>query len=315
MADHLDQDWTLIVNPRAGNGRAGRHWARYRAALAEVLPRLEIHTTHRRGEASELAAAAVRAGRRYFIAVGGDGTHHEVVNGLARAAHDQLATLHYALLPIGTGNDWIRTSGTPRRFTDWLATLRAGHFTEQTIGRVQYQQDGQHRSRYFANMAGMAYSAFVVREIQQQQPARSGKLLYLWHTLRCLFRYRPQRVHLLLDGQAHTERVYTLNVGIGRYAGGGMLIVPHANPAADSLAVTYISDLSIGEVLLNLRRFYDRTLANYDRAVLTHARRIEVRAAGDGPILLEADGEFLGQTPLTIDLAAGRLRFLTQKAR
>ena len=310
MADHLHQDWTIIVNPRAGNGRAGRHWARYGTALAELLPRHEVHWTSRRGEATELAAAAVRAGKRHVIAVGGDGTHHEVVNGLAQAAYDRLSEIHYALLPIGTGNDWIRTSGTPQRFTEWLDRLRAGRFAEQSVGRIRYRQGGETRQCYFANMAGLAYDAFVVRSVQERGAVQGGKALYLWHTLRCLFRYRPQRTQLRLDGKARDERIYTLNVGIGRYAGGGMQIVPHADPAADTLAVTYVRDVSIGEVLLNLRRFYDNTLADYDRAVLTHARRIEVAAAGDGPILLEADGEFLGETPLQIDLAAGRLRYL-----
>lgn len=310
MANHLDQDWTIIVNPRAGNGRAGRHWARYQAALTEVLPRHEVYRTRRPGEATELAAAAVRAGRRHVIAIGGDGTHHEVVNGLAEAAYDRLSSIRYALLPIGTGNDWIRTSGTPRRFTQWLDRLRAGQFAEQAVGRIRYQRAGQTEQRYFVNAAGLAYDAFVVREIQKLGLVRGGKMRYLWHTLRCLFRYRPQRARILLDGKTHHERIYTLNIGIGRYAGGGMQIVPHADPAADTLAVTYIRDVSIGEVLLNLRRFYDNTLADYDRAVLTRARQIQVFAAGDGPILLEADGEFLGQTPLQIDLAAGRLRFL-----
>ena len=308
MGDHLEQHWIIILNPSAGNGRAGRHWARCRAALFDLLPDREVHQTVRPGEASRLAAEAYRAGHRYFIAIGGDGTHHEVVNGLAEVSFDQLSAVHYALLPIGTGNDWIRTSGVPQSFPAWLDRLRTGRFAEQAVGRIRYQRDGETRQCYFANMAGLAYDAFVVRAVSA---GRGGQSRYLWHTLRCLFRYRPQRAELLIDGKKIEERIYTLNVGIGRYAGGGMQLVPHAEPAADRLAYTYIRDVSIGEVLLNLRRFYNNTLAEYDRATLGHARRIEVRAAGDGPILLEADGEFLGESPLAIDLAAGRLRYLT----
>lgn len=307
---HLAAEWLIIVNPTAGSGLAGKTWPDLLEQLASHLPHHRVTFSTHRGHATELAREAVEEGRRYLLAVGGDGTHHEVVNGIMRQQACPSTDVHYALLPVGTGNDWIKTHGIPTRFVDWLRMLQKGHWAYQNLGRLTYFHQGRPAERYFTNVAGLAYDGYVVRFTEGRRPRFSGQLFYLSVILRCLFQYRPQRAKLHLNAQAVTDRFYTINAGIGRYSGGGMQLVPHAEPAGNALAITYAGPVTRLDVLLNTYRFYNGTLHRHRLVTSTFTDHLRVEADGDGPLLLEADGEFLGETPVDIRLVPNALRFL-----
>lgn len=310
MADN-SQAWYVIVNPRAGGGRAVRRWQQVCRQLQDEAAGWEVSYTTCEGEASALAAAGWSAGYRRFLTVGGDGTHHEVVNGLIPAAGAQLAELVYALLPVGTGNDWIKTHGIPSSSSEWLRMFRRGHIATQPLGRIRYCRGAEEQTAYFANVAGLAYDGYVVKEAQRHmQRGRSGRLFYLGLIVSCLFRYRLQRARLQVDSEPVEDRFYTINAAIGRFNGGGIQIAPHADPAGEKLAVTFARSVSKLQVLLAIRRFYDGTLGDHPRITTTRADTIRVTEAGDGPLPVEADGEYLGTTPVTIDLLPYRLRFI-----
>ena len=106
-----DQTWYTIVNPAGGNGAVKKRWPQIEAQLRHAGVGMEKVYTQSRGHATELAHRAVEAGHRHILAVGGDGTNNEVINGILRQDAVPSTDVHYALIPIGTGNDWIRTTG------------------------------------------------------------------------------------------------------------------------------------------------------------------------------------------------------------
>lgn len=309
--DLCQQAWFVLINPTAGGGLSGRRWPDYARRLEKVLPDAKLAFSEANAHAMELVGRAIEDGYRYVMAVGGDGTHHEVVNGIMRQRAVPSHEVTYALLPVGTGNDWVRNYRIPADIDRWLAMIQSGHTRTQSVGLATYQHEGQTKQRYFANVAGLAYDGYVVRYAHQHPPAFGGNLGYLFLTLRCLFQYTPQRAHLYLDDNLVVDRFYTINAGIGRYSGGGMQLVPHAQPNDDRLAVTYAGPVSRLGVLLNTYRFYNGTLGRHPLITTTHARRLRIEAADDGPILLEADGEFLGESPVEIEIMPGALKFVT----
>lgn len=304
------RQWFFIVNPAAGKGWAGKHWPEIAAQLDLHLPGYQFAFTSHRGHAADLAENALQNGFRCIAAVGGDGTNNEAVNGLMRQRLVPLSEILYTLLPVGTGNDWIRTHGIPRDIRNWLKMTSDGTVSEQEVGIVDFFEEGREQRRYFVNVAGLAYDAFVVQYSEQHKSRIGGSLMYLVLILFCLFKYRLSRMRVRFDGQERTGLYYTINAGVCRYSGGGMQVVPHADPQDGLLALTLAGKLSKWGVLLNTWRFYNASIGRHPKVELHQARNISVESADDIPVLVEADGELLGQGPVRISLDERKLQVL-----
>lgn len=309
--DSTARHWFFIVNPTAGHGWAGRHWPEIAAQLDQHLPGYQFAFTTHRGHAADLAENALQNGFRCIAAVGGDGTNNEAVNGLMRQNLVPLSGILYTLLPVGTGNDWIRTHGIPRKLRLWLQMASGGTVIEQEVGIVDFMQDeGREQRRYFVNVAGLAYDAFVVQHSEQNKGRVGGSLMYLALILFCLFKYRLSNMRVRFDGQERSGLYYTINAGVCRYSGGGMQVVPHADPQDGLLALTLAGKLSKGGVLLHTWRFYNASIGRHPKVELHQVRHISVESCDGTPVLVEADGEFLGHGPVRISLDERRLRVL-----
>lgn len=302
----------FIVNPAAANGRGARSWKEYRKRLLLAFPGMGECITEHPGHASQLARELVEEGVRRIIAVGGDGTHQEVVNGLYEALG--AARLHevlYALLPLGSGNDWIRTYGIPRKLEAWIDYYKSGSPQRQNLGLIHYQNSAGHaKQRIFTNVAGMAYDAYVVERSANSK--LKNRWLYPLLTMAYLWEYQPPELELRFEDSAPVKsRFHTINVGICRYNGGGMRLVPQADPQGKTFALTYAPALTIPTILANGWRFYTDTIGRVPGVVCTSAKSIEVTAVGaKTDLVVEADGEWLGYGPLRFELLEGVLRFL-----
>ena len=302
-------NWYFIVNPVAGQGKTGRRWSGYLLRLQIAFPGMEWVLTTRSGEARKLAEQAIKEGRKGIVAVGGDGTHHEVVNGIVDAGG--LTQTIYALLPIGSGNDWVRTHNIPRNLDKWIAMLRAKRLDEQRLGRINYFLGGQPQTRTFANVAGLAYDAYVVR--RTEETGFKNRFIYPLMTLLYLKDFIPNQLRLIYDEHPPVENnFYTINVGICKYSGGGMSLVPQANPNGDKFALTYARHLQIFKILLQSWRFYTRSIGEITEVTTTFALDVKVAAIDQaGKVEVEADGEWLGYGPVEFSLLEERLRFVT----
>lgn len=305
-ASHLQAPWMVIVNLQADNGKMAKHWPEIRKKLAELLPQADFRISSQRGAATALVAEGIDSGIRHFLAVGGDGTAHQVVNGLMQQTSIPSAELVFALLPFGTGNDWIKTHGIPKQWSVWKAMFIAGKIQQQNVGHIQFAEG----ERYFINVAGFAYDAFVVRFLQGGKRWLSPKLFYFWATFRCLFSYQPQRGIIQYNDNKDQEAFYTINIGVCKYSGGGMQFVPHADPSSNQLALTYVGQLSKLRVALNSYRFYEGRIAQFKPAILAKTATVNIHPNEGQEILIEADGEFLGSCPAAVSFLSAALHFI-----
>ena len=305
------ETWYVIINPVGGNGSVQKRWPVIRSMLQDRGVLLEEVFTRHKMHAVELVETALVHGFRRMLAVGGDGTNNEVINGIMLQQVVPTNEILYALLPIGTGNDWIRTHGISRNPETWVNMLLEGYSDLQDIGQVHYQADGQTAIRYFANVAGMAYDAFVVAEMAKKQRWVIGRFIYLLFIMVCLFRYTLKPARVLVNGQILEDRFYTINVGICRYSGGGMQFVPHANPTDGQLAFTTAGALSIPAVIRATPYFYNGRVAEYKKVHTGFAKQIRVEHVdSETPVQLEVDGEYLGTTPVEFNIIPLALRFV-----
>jgi len=303
--------WYIIINPAASGGKAGKVWPGIEQKLSNAgVDFTTVFSTYSR-QATELATQAIEAGYRRLMAVGGDGTNNEVINGIVQQAKVPTSEIVYCLLPIGTGNDWIKTHGIPRRIKAWLPMFLAGHIGQQDIGWVEYQDEDKTKRHYFANVAGLAYDAFVVHYVEAIKTRVANKLVYLWVVLRCLWKYQLQSARIVFNGKMIEDYFYTINIGVCRYSGGGMQFVPHAEPTDGLLALTYAGKLKKWQVILNTYRFYNGSVGEHPLVHTDQVKELKVEhPEGKAATLLEVDGEFLGVTPASFGIKEGALRFI-----
>lgn len=298
--------WYVIANPAAQRGAMGRSWPAIERIFHELELPFTVRFTEYRGHAMQLAAEAVLAGAEKMMAIGGDGTNHEVVHGLFTQQHRPPIQLTYALLPFGTGNDWARQYQLPFDPRARLQRLVQPETVVQDIGLVEYTLDGGTHRRYFVNVAGMAYDGFISWKLLKN-PARN-KTSYLLAVGRYLLEYVPSKARIVFNGRNVEDEFYTINVGLCRYSGGGMQLVPHAVPDDGLLALTFARKLPKLEVLLQSGRFYKGTLLEHPRIEGYQTGCVRVEAADGEPCLVEADGEFLGHTPVEFSIIPAALK-------
>ena len=282
----------IIVNPTAGSGRAARllPWIRERLALR---PDADLNVTSRRGEAQELAARAAAAGCDRIVAVGGDGTIQEIVNGVL----DVSARPAIGIVPVGSGNDLARSLGLPTDAAEaWTTAI--GRTTREID--VAHATNGDGHGRWFASAGGIGFDAQVAAAMAARRGWQSGRAGYLLTTLAELRRFENRHLRILLDGEPLEQRVLFVAVANGAYYGGGMRIAPDAVPDDGWLDVCIVGDISRLTALRELPNLYRGTHVRHPAVSVHRARRVEV--SGEGTTHVHLDGEPFGMLPLHLEV-------------
>ena len=302
--------WRFIANPVAGGGKVSEQWPQIERALKTAGIAFDVVFTQEKRHAIALAKEAVQQGCRHLAAVGGDGTGHEVVNGIMQQTACPPEEVTFTLLPIGTGNDWIKEHRISKNFRRWLHFFQHGKTTFQDVGWLTFHKNGRLEKRWFINVAGLSYDAFVAKKAEALGAKMSNKLFYLLLIFRCLFQFTIPKVRVTFDGQTVEDFLYTINVGICRYSGGGLRLVPQAIPGDGKLALTLVKKVTKLEVLLITPLFYTRKVGLHPAVSLHQAEDILVEGLDEQPVLVEADGEFLGETPVRFGVMEKVLKVL-----
>jgi YegS/Rv2252/BmrU family lipid kinase len=256
--------------------------------------------TTRRGDAADYAAAA---GDRLVVAVGGDGTAHEVVNGLLRRTSGDPPKVGF--LQRGTGADLRRSVAAPRRPEDVAAWLTTDRWRPLDVGRLSTSTG----RRYFINVADAGIGAEVVRRAARGPGALGGTVNFLAAAAVSLLRQQNAPVRLRLDdGPVLQRRIRTIAVANGAYLGGAMRIAPNARPDDGWFEVVTIGDLSRWLGIRSLPMLYRGTHGRLAQVEFGRARRVEI--VSEVPIGVEADGELAGTTPAVFDILPGALQVI-----
>ncbi len=315
----------LIVNPASGGGRTGRQFDRIARAVREVRGEFEAVFTSRRGEAVDLARQAVRGGERMVVAVGGDGTVSEVVDGLSAAvaeARDGTGPsvdpeFLFGCIPQGTGGDLARSLGWPGTPEEAARALAVGLTVACDVGQVEYvAEDGTRCRRHFVNESSFGVSGRVVRELARGGRLGGGKITYTLASAKALLAYRDQAVRWRVDGEAWVEeRITAVAVCNGRYFGAGMLVAPEARLDDGWLDVTTWKGLGFADFLTKRRMLYDGSHVRLPNTRCVRARVVEAEPLGGEEVLLDVDGEQPGRLPARWTLLPGALRVRVPLAR
>lgn len=288
--------WLVIVNPNAGNGKGKHDWDLISDFLKQEGFSYEVMFTKHKHEAIHFTVDGIASGFRKIITVGGDGTLNEVVNGVFLNKTCPTTEIVLGFIPVGTGNDWGRMFGIPLNYEKAIKIIRENKQMLQDVGKVSFFDGSEKKERYFINIAGLGFESVVVQKTNYQKDrGRSGKLIYLYNLLTSLLSYKNTKAEVIIDGVKHDAEIFSLNVGNGRYCGGGMRQTPHAIPDDGLLDVTVINGIGKFEIIRNLKILYDGSILNHPKIDGYKCKNIKV--SSESVIFVEADGESLGHTP------------------
>ena len=297
----------LIVNPVAANGAVGRNWPRVRDFLRAEGVEFDAVLTEEPGHAIHLARQALEEGYRTIVAVGGDGTVNEVVNGLVvEGSVDPEVAL--GIIPWGTGADFTRTLGTPRNYMEAGRRLLRLETQSVDLGRIICLREGQEVERYFINAAGLGFDGEIAELANRFPKVLGGTLTYLVCLFIGLVTYRNKNVEFSFDGQRVRGRINSVIVCNGRYLAGGMLAAPDASIEDGIFDVVILGNLNKLEVVVNIPKIYKGTHLTVPKVSLCHAKEIHVEA--QERMFLQADGELVGEAPATFQIVPQALRVL-----
>jgi diacylglycerol kinase (ATP) len=300
----------FVVNPAAGHGRGHARWEKGRDLAARLWPEHEVRVTDRPGHGRELARAAILDGTELVVAVGGDGTLGEVVDGylsLPEAARNLAAI---ATFPAGSGCDFARHMGVPREPEPWAAAMAAGRRKPLDAAHAAFRtRDGELRSRHFLNVAALGLAGDVAVGVEKRGKPLGGTLTYLLEGLRAIAGARPRSMKLVVDGREEAPADYHLVAAANTSTiGGGMKIAPGADAEDGLLDVVTVGALSRLELLRLMPSLYSGGHVGAPGVILRRARRIEIYS--DEPLHLNLDGDLDGVTPAIFEALPKAVAFL-----
>ncbi len=288
----------LICNSKAGRGGVARSLPEIERYLKERNLEYDLLHTEGAGHATLLARQAIEGGTKLVVAVGGDGTIHEVVNGMMDNDKALNPEAHLGVVAAGTGSDFIKTFGIPPTPSHAVVHLDGPEAFTIDIGKITFTQDGRDAVRYFANVAEVGIGADVVARAQTL-PRWLGPTVYLfafWLTIR---KHRAAQVTVDLVDRKYEGPMNNLVVANGQFFGGGMKIAPKAAPT-DGLLDIQIEHARKREAIAIMPRVYKGQ--HVPHPDIFEAKRVKASIASDRPLRVEADGEVLGYSPATFEI-------------
>jgi diacylglycerol kinase (ATP) len=297
----ISTETVFLVNPASNNGATGKRWPELAHRAEHLGLAGETLFSERPGHLIELAAAAVDGGASLVVAVGGDGTLNEVVNGIARRE------VELATIPLGTGMDFVRTYGIPTAFDDAVRVAREGTARTIDAGLVRYRTwAGEEAERWFANVGSVGMSGAVAQRANGMSKALGGKATFFYALTRVFLEWENTEVTVRLDDTERRGRMHDVIVANGVWHGGGMKLAPAAKPDDGLFEVVLIGDVGKVDFLTTAPKLYKGRHVNHPKVDVLRSAHVEVHAAERLPI--EVEGEQVGTTPAAFELVPGALR-------
>ena len=266
----------------------------------------EIFTTSQNSPATELTRQSIQRGADRIMAVGGDGTWNEVVNGILNSPRPETPAILY---PQGTANDWSKTWPPPVDTKELNDRLLSNAVRNIDVGRIQFiSPEGRRETRYFVNIADAGMGAQVVRKVNERSKWMGANLTFVRAILETFISYNNAEIRILADEFSHSGLVRSAVIANGKYFGSGMCIAPDAVPDDGRLAVVIIGDVSVTDYLKYLPKIKRGEHIRHPEVSYHMARQLQILSPHK--LELEADGEFLGFAPAEIVVEPGKLSVL-----
>jgi YegS/Rv2252/BmrU family lipid kinase len=299
----------VVVNMRSGGGRTRREWKNIHRRLEAAYPHMSLGITQRRGDATALVRTALREGHHEIVAVGGDGTINEAVNGFFDVNGPIAPDAVFGFVTSGTGGDFRKTFGIAPGYEAAIARLKSAPAKPVDIGRVNcLTSKGAPTHRYFINIASFGLSGVIVDKVNRARIAKlfGGSFAFAFHSAMGMLGYKNRAVRLRIDGDFdEIDTISTVAIANGQYFGGGMRVAPNAKPDDGLFDVIVMSGTSKSQALADMKLIYTGEHLNNPAVRAFRGAKIMAAPVAETrhrPVPIEVDGESAGRLPATFEI-------------
>lgn len=302
----MQTSWFIIVNPIAGNGNFNELWNEIQKQLNSHQITYKYSKTEYSQHEIELIQNAINQGYKNIISVGGDGTLHHIVNGIMKQNTVKTEEITVGVIPLGTGNDWIKTYGISKNIEKAVALIKNENKIYQDIGCLELKD----KTSYFNNVAGIGYDGYVVNKLNKLK--RFGAIAYLLSGIAGLLFYKKTTFKVEVNNKLIETKCLMTLFGICKYSAGGMQLTDYKDSTNGLFDITIAKNLTLSDLILNIKKLYNGLITKH-RKVETHLSNtllITPAVVNDKPFI-QADGELIGQGTVKVSLIHRAIQFIT----
>jgi YegS/Rv2252/BmrU family lipid kinase len=301
---HNARSWFIIANPTSGNRNFSKQWKEIQQLLIAKKIDFSFAFTQFSKHEIELVDTVIQQGFRNIISIGGDGTLHHVVNGIMLQRYVKTSDITIAVIPLGTGNDWIKTYSIPNNIEKAIEIIHRKKTILQDIGALK--TDTKDIS-YFNNVAGLGYDGYIVNKLNSLK--RFGSIAYLLAGISGLLFYKKSVFKIIFDDtEIETNCLMTL-FGICKYSAGGMQFTKNVNPSDGLLDITIAKNLNLFDLFYNIIKLYNGSIVYHKKIGTYKTKEITVIPNTSKPFI-QADGELIGTGKVTVKIIKQAIRFV-----
>ena len=300
----MSKSWFIIANPIAGNQKFSKQWKEIQQLLNSKNIDYSFVFTQFSKHEIELVQNAIQQGFRNIISVGGDGTLHNIVNGVMMQRYVKSSDITIAVLPIGTGNDWIKTHNIPNNIKKAIDIISERKTILQDIGQIEIATG---KISYFNNVAGLGYDGYIAKKLQELK--RLGPISYLIAGIYGFLFYKKSIFKIAMNQTIIETTCLMTMVSICKFSGGGMQFSKKGDPIDGLFDITIVKNITLLDLILNIKKLYNGKIVAHPKVATYKTNKIIVDPQNSKPFI-QADGELIGTGTATFSLIEKGIHFV-----
>ena len=300
----MSKSWFIIANPIAGNQKFSKQWKEIQQLLNSKNIDYSFVFTQFSKHEIELVQNAIQQGFRNIISIGGDGTLHNIVNGVMMQRYVKSSDITIAVLPIGTGNDWIKTYNIPNNIKKAIDIISERKTILQDIGQIEIATG---KISYFNNVAGLGYDGYIAKKLQELK--RLGSISYLIAGIYGFLFYKKSIFKIAMNQTIIETTCLITMVSICKFSGGGMQFSKKGDPIDGLFDITIVKNITLLDLILNIKKLYNGKIVAHPKVATYKTNKIIVDPQNSKPFI-QADGELIGTGTATFSLIEKGIHFV-----
>ena len=291
--------WFVIVNPTSGNSSGKKKWPKIKDLLKTYGFSIQYAFTEFDKHSGQIVKTAIEKGFINIISVGGDGTLHNIVNGIMQQRNTPSTNINVGVIPIGTGNDWIKTHNIPMDTEKAIQLIKKGNTKLQDVGKIEFANQDK-KPVYFINLAGVGFDGHVVSNIEKYK--HFGALSYLIGVLLGLTSFKNFDSKVLINSKEIYGKTLMVLIGLCKYSGGGMQLTKSPNPFDGLFDVSIAKNFSKIDVIKNIFKIFNGNIVKYKKVETHKSTKVIVEIIEENQPFIQADGELVGKGDISVSL-------------